>query len=407
MPQKQRRSPSQRFGEVSKLPSGNYRVRYIVEGVRHSAPHTFPTKASAQAWLAKTHAAVAGGTWEPPEVVEARKAAELAETVRKRVTLGDYAVRWLKTRTNSKGRTLRQKTIEERERLLRAAGTRNADDPGGPLAELVPLLLGDITAELVRTWYSAQQARGTITQTSRAYELLKAIMTTALADKLINEQPCTIKGGSTAATGIEHAPPTDEEQFVALLDAMPDEYKALVVVGAASGCRYGEATDLRADEVTVVRDVDGAVEHVKLMIDSGVVQVKGRYIEGDPKSGKRTVLIFGEDADLIADHTANMSGRERLFTAASSEGPLPQSTFWRHFNRARITAGMPTCRFHDLRHYAGTRYAQGGATLKETMARLGHSTPAAAMRYQHDANEARLAQLAASAGRKRRASSEG
>lgn len=42
--------------------------------------------------------------------------------------------------------------------------------------------------------------------------------------------------------------------------------------------------------------------------------------------------------------------------------------------------------FHALRHYAGTRYAQAGATPKETMARLGHSSMGAAIRYQHSGN---------------------
>ena len=50
--------------------------------------------------------------------------------------------------------------------------------------------------------------------------------------------------------------------------------------------------------------------------------------------------------------------------------------------------GMRSCRcsgvhFHDLRHTGGTLAAATGATLKELMARLGHSSPRAAMIYQH------------------------
>jgi integrase len=40
-------------------------------------------------------------------------------------------------------------------------------------------------------------------------------------------------------------------------------------------------------------------------------------------------------------------------------------------------------RFHDLRHTGGTLAAGTGATLKELMARLGDSSPRAAMIYQH------------------------
>jgi integrase len=39
--------------------------------------------------------------------------------------------------------------------------------------------------------------------------------------------------------------------------------------------------------------------------------------------------------------------------------------------------------FHDLRHTGGTLAAATGATLKELMARLGHSSTRAAMIYQH------------------------
>ena len=44
---------------------------------------------------------------------------------------------------------------------------------------------------------------------------------------------------------------------------------------------------------------------------------------------------------------------------------------------------MPGLRFHDLRHTAATLAAATGATTRELMARIGHSSPAAALRYQH------------------------
>ncbi|MEI2718302.1 MAG: tyrosine-type recombinase/integrase [Candidatus Nanopelagicales bacterium] len=50
---------------------------------------------------------------------------------------------------------------------------------------------------------------------------------------------------------------------------------------------------------------------------------------------------------------------------------------------AREKAGRPDLRFHDLRHTSATLAAATGATLAELMSRMGHSTPGAAMRYQH------------------------
>lgn len=51
-------------------------------------------------------------------------------------------------------------------------------------------------------------------------------------------------------------------------------------------------------------------------------------------------------------------------------------------------------RFHDLRHLAGTLAAATGASTRELMARLGHSTPRASLIYQH-ATEQRDRQIAA------------
>jgi integrase len=51
--------------------------------------------------------------------------------------------------------------------------------------------------------------------------------------------------------------------------------------------------------------------------------------------------------------------------------------------KARKVAGREDLRFHDLRHTGAVMAAQSGATLAELMARLGHTTPAMAIRYQH------------------------
>ena len=56
--------------------------------------------------------------------------------------------------------------------------------------------------------------------------------------------------------------------------------------------------------------------------------------------------------------------------------------------------GLSEAHFHDLRHGGLTLAAQTGATLKEVMSRGCHSTPRAAMIYQHAA-QSRGAETAA------------
>jgi integrase len=55
---------------------------------------------------------------------------------------------------------------------------------------------------------------------------------------------------------------------------------------------------------------------------------------------------------------------------------------YKDFHKARAVAGRPDLRWHDFRHSGAVLAALSGATLAELMARLGHSSPAAAMRYQ-------------------------
>ena len=74
-----------------------------------------------------------------------------------------------------------------------------------------------------------------------------------------------------------------------------------------------------------------------------------------------------------------------LFPAADGVSHLAPSTLYTSFYRARDLAGRPDLRWHDLRHTGAVLAAQTGATLAELMGRLGHSTPQAALRYQHAA----------------------
>jgi integrase len=53
------------------------------------------------------------------------------------------------------------------------------------------------------------------------------------------------------------------------------------------------------------------------------------------------------------------------------------------FDKARKKIGRPELHLHDLRHFANMLAASTGASTRELMSRLGHASPAAALRYQH------------------------
>jgi integrase len=76
-------------------------------------------------------------------------------------------------------------------------------------------------------------------------------------------------------------------------------------------------------------------------------------------------------------------GRRGVVFVGPKGGRLRRSNFRKIWNKARESVGLPDLHFHDLRHTGGTLSAATGATLKELMARLGHSSVRAAMIYQH------------------------
>jgi hypothetical protein len=68
-------------------------------------------------------------------------------------------------------------------------------------------------------------------------------------------------------------------------------------------------------------------------------------------------------------------------------GRHPLNAAW---DAARTRLGWPAIHSHDLRRWAQLRDTQG-ATTRELMARAGHASPAAAIRYQHAADESDVA----------------
>jgi Phage integrase family len=55
--------------------------------------------------------------------------------------------------------------------------------------------------------------------------------------------------------------------------------------------------------------------------------------------------------------------------------------------RTDLATGLPSVHFHDLRHSGNQLAADAGASLRELMDRMGHSTTQAAMVYLHGSDQ--------------------
>jgi integrase len=118
----------------------------------------------------------------------------------------------------------------------------------------------------------------------------------------------------------------------------------------------------------------------------------GRLIDADPKSraGTRTVAFPREIATEIRWHMEcfALAGDDGgLVFVGSLGGRLRRSNFRKLWHKAGEAVGLPELYFHDLRHTGNTMAAAQGASLRELMERMGHSSTRAALIYLHATRE--------------------
>lgn len=359
-------TPRRGFGRLRRERSGRHSAAYVGPDAQlHKAPQTFDSKDNAVAWLAAERRLIDLDVWTPP-------AGRVVAKARKGKTFGEFAEEWLPARRTRRG-PLKPRTVADYRRLL--------DRHLLPTFRDMPLRR--ITEADVNAWYLSMSA-GTPTERAHAYQLLRAILATAADPKvrLIPSNPCTIEGAGHVARAhkVEIA---SVEELSAIVEAMPDRLRLAVLLASWCALRYGEIAELRR------KDVKLRSGHI--VVDRGVTWPNGRPTVGTPKSdaGSRRVAIPPHLIPAVREHLekhVDPSPEALLFPAAGG-GHMHPRTFGKRFATAREAAGRPDLHFHDLRHTGGTMAAYAGATIAELMARLGHSTPGAAMRYQNVAKD--------------------
>jgi integrase len=367
------RGGHRRFGNVRKLPSGRYQIRYPgPDGRIRTGPETYERKSDADKALVLIEAQLSSGNWTDPD--------------RGKVKLGAYASKWITERPG-----LRVRTMDLYRWLL-----RKHIEPylgGVPIARLSP--------QMVREWRATLLNGGvSVSVTAKAYRLLRAIMMTAVdEDKILPRNPCQIRKAGTEDAA--ERPVLTVTQVFALAEqvgrrpvgnirAIPDGYRlrfrrggemrtspevyatraaaeralwtmasddraectqdrrfySLVLLATFSSLRWGEVTALRR------RDLD---------LDARTVRIRAVYIErstgemllGPPKSqaGRRIVGVPEAIVPALRAHLAAFAEDEpsALIFPGAKGGPIRRGNFnkmsaWPH---AVASVGMPGLHFHD------------------------------------------------------------
>lgn len=349
------------FGSVRKLPSGRWQARYLDPAGRPmTGPQTFTTKREALDHLAAVRSDRTRGTY-----LDHRAGL---------VPLGPYATEWIAN--GGRRGSLAPKTRELYESTL-----------AGPLAPLLEMPISAITPAQVRTWHtktgralaaSAKRQGGDGSSRLRqAYSLLRAIMATAVRDGMIPANPCQIdRAGSVKHAERPHLSPDDLSR---ILGEMPSKWHLPIRVMFGAHLRLGELVGLQR------RDYRAGV----LTIERQIIRVGGEEIETGTKTGIAAKVDL--PPSIATDLEAYLGAAPGIGKAPMFPGPdgkrFTGGAIGQAWRKAARKAGLPEYRLYDVRHGGLTLAAQAGGTIREVMARGRHSTPRAAMIYQHAAAE--------------------
>jgi len=167
---------------------------------------------------------------------------------------------------------------------------------------------------------------------------------------------------------------------VEILDVIPERYRALVLLATFTTLRWGELAGLRRTHL----DLEAGVARV---VGALAELDGGKLLDDTPKSraGRRTVAIPPELLPQLRQHVERYSDKaaDSWVFIGPKGARLRRSIFRRTWNKTRTAVGLPDLHFHDLRHVGNTLAAANGASLKELMARIGHSSTRAALIYLH------------------------
>jgi integrase len=158
----------------------------------------------------------------------------------------------------------------------------------------------------------------------------------------------------------------------------------MLLLATFASLRFGELAALHRGDI----ELDGCT----VRIARSLIQTNdSKLTEDEPKSraGRRVVAFPREIVPELRwhlDRFVDLGPDSRVFVGPKG-GQLRRSNFRLIWIKARDDAGLADLHLHDLRHTGNTMAAATGASLRELMERMGHSSTRAALIYQHATRE--------------------
>lgn len=345
------------------LKSGKWQATVrLLDG--HRVTYTAALKGEARDWAADQEQRIRTGTWRDPRTT--------------RVLLRQWWGRWYAARVVEDHTRRNERTAVKR--VLDAFGGRS---------------IGSIGRVEVQAWVHAMQAEDTGRHAIRqAYNLLRACMTAAVDEGIIDVSPCRrITLPPTDPKAPEWFTQEQVDDIVAALrEGIPDKghghkgnltyprHAAAVELMVWTGLRWGEMAGLR------IGDVDWLRRRIRVV---GARTQAGRW-KDYPKSSRsrREVPVPERVINMLAPLAGDRGDGEALFLSKRSSRPWSAGNWWRIWTDAVARAKAPAYSPHSCRHTCASWLVQAGVPLYDVQRLLGHESFATTQRYAHLAPDA-------------------
>ena len=230
--------------------------------------------------------------------------------------------------------------------------------------------IGRLPADEIENWLNDEVAAGLApSSVHRHYRTLRRMLQVAVEKQKIPSNPCDRVQPPRVPT--RDMAFLSWDQVVALAEAHPDRYRALIYLAVDSGMRWSELVGLRRSRLDV--------RNRKVRVTEQLVRLEGgEWLRKEPKTGAsvRSISLSRFTASVLAGHLDRYAIPELdgLVFPNRAGHPLISSSFWNAvYSPAMDRAGVK-CRFHDLRHTSVALAIAEGAHPKAIQTRMGHSS---------------------------------
>lgn len=156
------------------------------------------------------------------------------------------------------------------------------------------------------------------------------------------------------------------------LGAFLDEAKRTGVyemyyIELATGLRRGELLELKWEDIDLKKGL--------IRVKRQVARINGEIVKAPlkTKNSYSTISISPQAVEVLKQQKTKIkSKKEKLVFLSPAGGPISPDSINNMLKRVLDRAGLPSLRFHDLRHSFATLALQNGVDIKTVSGMLGH-----------------------------------